>query len=428
MRIAIIYSFEKPSWVSCQTIVSNLKLSYQEIFHESELLFCDFHSNIDEDKILELAQKIFKYSADKIIFIDHLPHPIELLASMDKMYGTCHRPELIFHVFGNFTLNISSWLNLDNILKKHKVKFICASRKQQLLVRKFIKNATTVYECPFPVDTKVFFFDKNLRVKVRNELNIKTSEHVFLYTGRISYQKKVVDVVQAFANILKHFGTNARLCIAGEFDNLGVPFLNKEIKINRYFQHVESVLSCFDKVIRDKIVYLGNLNANELNEIYNASDTFISMSVHNDEDFGMSPIESLCTGTQAILTNWGGYSSFYVDEIPSCIDYVPVSINASSVDINKSILLANILKQCNSLLVFDEKRSMMSELYKSKFSIFAISEIIKSIVNVVSSNEFEGFSDLMSKIPLQISDQSLPFFSDGRNYNSFYKELYESYV
>ena len=59
---------------------------------------------------------------------------------------------------------------------------------------------------------------------------------------------------------------------------------------------------------------MGHLDPSELAHLYNGADAFASMSVHHDEDFGMSPVEALCCGTRQFLPSGGAMLPFRKEE------------------------------------------------------------------------------------------------------------------
>ena len=74
---------------------------------------------------------------------------------------------------------------------------------------------------------------------------------------------------------------------------MGWPFFGsyppKEFNRYQFLNELES----YEGPIRERIHFLENLTANELTSYYQACDVFTSISLHNDEDFGMSPAEAL---------------------------------------------------------------------------------------------------------------------------------------
>ena len=53
--------------------------------------------------------------------------------------------------------------------------------------------------------------------------------------------------------------------------------------------------------------WLPRENILHFEEIERLVDVFVSLSVHQDENFGYAPIEAMACGVPAVVTDWGGY-------------------------------------------------------------------------------------------------------------------------
>lgn len=429
MKTAVVLSFKKSDWVSCQKITQNLKAAYDSAFSNDQIRYFNFEKGMNPYDEYGLVRSMFDFNAERVVFLDHRPHPGKLIHLIDRFYDDDDkiRPELNIHVYGDFTLHLDAWWNLNNVLKKFRVKFICASDAQCELVGKFVNNPDKyITKCPFPVDRNEYYFDQKIRIEGRKKYGLEKDEKVFLYTGRLSYQKKILELVSNFAAVIGKMNGNAKLLLAGEFDDLGVPFLKKKIDFNGYFQYYDRIISDLDKNIRDRICYLGNLNSKELLEMYNLSDCFVSLSVHNDEDFGMSPAEALCSGLPAILTNWGGYSSFKLNN-----DYcklIKTSVEKDKIDFDRKEFQKVLLQEYLGG-IDNSKRSIMSSTYLSEFSVEACVEKLKSI-SVSEIVLFDGFANSVKNAAMIIMTDEAVFFEEhnvDKYYNDFYREMYESY-
>jgi glycosyltransferase involved in cell wall biosynthesis len=103
---------------------------------------------------------------------------------------------------------------------------------------------------------------------------------------------------------------NAKILVAGSFDNVKAPFFSKVPISGEYQQLFEKYISNLNQADKSKVQFLGNINHNELNSLYNAADAFSSWSTFHDEDFGMSPAEAFATGLPGLISDWGGYADF----------------------------------------------------------------------------------------------------------------------
>lgn len=64
------------------------------------------------------------------------------------------------------------------------------------------------------VDTNRFFPDEGVRKRIRTELGIPVDDVVFLFLGRLTKDKGVLDIAEAFSRVCKN-ATNAQLLVAG---------------------------------------------------------------------------------------------------------------------------------------------------------------------------------------------------------------------
>jgi len=130
--------------------------------------------------------------------------------------------------------------------------------------------------------------------------------------------------------------------IAGTCDDIGSPTMAGQLPAGYFQQRFDEVLSTLAKSLRGRIRILGNLDRNELSGLYCAADSFISFSLYHDEDFGMAPAEALATGLPALLSDWGGYSSFAVPG--TSVHLTPVSLSRRGLSFDT----ARIRSQCSS--------------------------------------------------------------------------------
>lgn len=426
MKTLIMLSEDKPIWGSCISIRQNLLASY----HLMELISLEVLPMKIENKgqALFQAQDIFNRSPERIVFIDHQPHPLLLLEQLSKLYSEKKledRPEVILHIYGDYIYDSEQWILVEQHLMLFRVKFICASEAQMLLVRKSLSQKNICVTSPFPVDEKLFFYDETKRKEARNQLGLNDTEKVFLYTGRISRQKSIIDLSKILADFMQDTGLDVTLLLAGSFDDLGVPYLNFFDGPNRYFTEVLKECLSLPENIKSRIRFLGHYDGQELSYVYNAADVFVSLSVHNDEDFGMAPAEAGMSGLPLILSNWAGYKSFGFSLI-DCCDFVSVKLEQNRYVVDYSRTKGLIGKR-SAEIHDDGKRNLISTSFRKKFSIEAVAKNLEQIHNM-SSDFFQGFEAEFKKEVMSSIRSGRPLFANNvLVYNDFYRKLYDSY-
>jgi glycosyltransferase involved in cell wall biosynthesis len=420
---AIILSSKPSNWGSCKIITPNLEAAYRS-FNSEDFFF----SYTLEDKITDLlrtARSILQARPARIIFIDHVPHPQRLLQALVHLSGRKPLPELIFHCYGDFTLYPTEWCEIEDILKKTSCKFIAASPRSSQLISGFFRNKSLVSYCPFPVNERTFFFDQGVRQKFRKEFGLQDNDKLFVYTGRISSQKNTLPMLKIFAELAKKH-PNLYFFIAGNFDDLAAPFFGIQSLQGTMKKRYLEFMGSLSKDIQLRIRYLGNFQFEELLPLYNGADVFASLSTHHDEDFGMSPIESLFCGTLAILSSWGGYPGFALDK--NLVKLVPVRIDRG-IAFNKQIFM-NEVSRLMSLTRTPTERLQSSNLFKENFSIDASVEILKKI-QAKAPIKFSGFSLQMRNYKTQYEiykSGKSPLYPLGPIKKGLYYEVYKPYI
>jgi glycosyltransferase involved in cell wall biosynthesis len=430
MKIALIYSQRKSSWKSCQAITENLIAAYSLLYSPEQTLLLNYHSKISDFELWQGVKKIVQEQPDKIIITDHTPHPYSFFLELEKLKLN-KNTEIIIHVFGDFTLYVKEWIKSERILKGFQVKFICASTRQKNLIESFISNNTgNVFSSPFPVNTQKFYYSPELRSQIRKKNFIEDHTTLFVYTGRISKQKNVIELIQIFSRFIELQNPDAKLILAGQFDNIGIPFIGyktKESYENACLDLIHSMNS--SKNTQDKIIYSGNLDEVKLCELYNASDVYISLSVHNDEDFGMAPAEALCCGLPSILTNWAGYASFKNEDEENYCHLIPTKINDHSIDFSQSTLLMSLIQMNDNINLLRSQRKSLEKINQNSLSINTVSTSLEKIMKS-KVETFNGFSELFYKMEIAFQSTLAPFGNITYNFSftDLYKNIYEKYV
>lgn len=425
LKIACVYSFQESSWVSCQKIVKNLHLAYQQI-PQSSLESFNYKNKMEDFEVIQLSEKISAYDPEVISFIDHKPHPFKLVKQLLKNLNPKTKRKFIFHIFGDFTLYYLEWFQLFELLKGHEVKLLVASDRQKKLIDQFLlKNQTEI--CPFPINPQEFHFSHDERAKVREKWNITDQDKIFVFTGRLSRQKRIKTLLNTFAS---EFTTepHAHLYLYGLADNIGEPFFGKTELDGEYFRNFYSYFKQLPKQLQDRIHFKGSLPNAELVSVYQACDVLVNFSVHNDEDFGMSVAEAQACGLPSILTDWGGLASFNHDSLVEAVSYIPVRIGKYSKIIDKKIAAAQMNLKFNQKFGI-EHRQELAKLAINKLSIGTISNLLTKIITD-QFPIFAGGNSLIEKIVLAEKLMISPtiYIESNNQISNLYREIYAAYT
>jgi glycosyltransferase involved in cell wall biosynthesis len=417
--IALVYSHDESEWSSCKKIVKNLVQSYELALSSHKILKLNYSRTKGERNLFHLSEKIIQCEPAGIIFVDHQPHPSDLVSLIAS--GLKRRTKFIFHVYGDFIIPYpEKWVRVADLLKNHEVSFIAASGKQVQFIQQFLIDKQTIEKSPFPVDPQCFKFDLNFRQEARTQFELKDDEFIWLYSGRLSSQKNITKLIQLFARHIEKTNSNDKLLLVGLFDSMGTPYLNKPMLDHEYYHHYQLTLKQLPPEIRSRILYKGIFLGSDLNKIYCAADGFISLSTHNDEDYGMAVAEAMMTGLPCILTNWAGYSSFK--------DYHPETVKLANVSLTDGVLVLNEEQVIQALKEISESPNKRNDIQKRNASSLSIQAVSENLLNCLTKpiQPFSGFSPALQVL----SDQwNGPGFStpDGK-YNSAYETFYECYL
>ena len=391
------------------------------------------------------VRQLLDFSPDKIVICDHKPHPKQIIKDLFEEFGEDQMPPVYCHLFGDFSLYSPQWRDMEFYLQKIDIHFIAASHRHVNFVEQFIEGGEEfVSYLPFPIDDEKFFFSQDERKKAKLKLYPDGGDEVrFLYTGRISAQKNIILLLRAFKDFLTLSSSNASLDIVGFFDDMGHPFfgVHHPREFNRYsfFQELNS----YDDSIRKKIRFVENLPLEQLRDYYQACDVFVSVGLHNDEDYGMSPAEAKCCGMSLILSSWGGYASFSLPEAPFT-SLVNVSLEDSFYQVDYKHLVKLLIK-FNAFKKTDRERQELSIAAQRQFGL---NGNIKRLIDIHSlkvrkfsswNKKFQVFAGCFKNFPLNpfglvnpinggSGSELKDFIGEGLQSKSIYRRCYNEYA
>lgn len=285
-KIFIISNDQEHFWQSCNVIEDAVHEAFKD---KSDVQWFNVSDLISEQNILSIE----KYSKDHNVWIYFLSdniHYQDIIQQLKKYKDLNY----IIPIYGNMTVEIERWIDLHKILSSEKVIFLAASHRSAQQLSLFIEGGLLL-KVPYPI-TKMHFSSLT---------NNDNSEIGIVYAGRITLQKNILPVMNKF-NQARKIRPELKLHIAGDFHDRGFPLHGLRMSL-------ESYKTDFFKAITDSdggIVYHGQLTQAELLKLNSTCDYTMSMSVHHDEDFGVSIAQGLAQGLVPILSDWGGHPDF----------------------------------------------------------------------------------------------------------------------
>lgn len=421
---------ESPAWASIKTLRKNLLRAYRIALPQAELVSVSRQSSRMPAAILRslrTAQTKRKKSLLRLIFVETTPPPRRLLEILTQIFSR-GEVELTFHVYGDFTLLSPEWAQVVPLLEGFRVRFIVASRAHSELVGNLVGPHTDREICPLASDESTFRFTGANHF--RRRWKIPPAAPVAIYTGRLSLEKKP-DLILQVARQLDEFKTGAdlRLVICGKFDDVGEQFGAPDRQEN-FRDKWRKALTRLPMDLRSRVIMTGSLRPKNLAEALSASHVFISLSTHHDEDFGLSPAESLMVGTPCVLSDWGGFRDFQSLKNhghPAC-DLVPIRLenDGPTVDVEGATRAVHkILRQP----LTDLQKKHLAGAARRRFGIRAVALRLREI-NQTSPAVFRDLgSGLLSEHSLRVMGLRHGFaaFREDRRKDALYLKVYASY-
>lgn len=190
--------------------------------------------------------------------------------------------------------------DIDNYYKPRRLcKYIADNAYKVLTVSNYMKerfskvtkrinNIEILYNC---IPLEKFQYKNN---DLRKKYNIKEDDIVFLYCGRFSKEKGLLELIEAFNNL---FNEKAKLLI------IGSPIKNRILKydvINEYSKKIYK-----NSQNNKKIIHVGYVSNDKLNMYYSVSDIVVVPTLC-EEAFGLVAVEAMACSKPLIVTNSGG--------------------------------------------------------------------------------------------------------------------------
>ncbi|MEG0408284.1 MAG: glycosyltransferase family 4 protein [Bacilli bacterium] len=299
--------------------------------------------------IFEIYQKIKEMNFDYVIVEEGDPWAFNFIA---KKIG---RNKMIFHSH--------SELIVDNYFERNFEYIISCSRYISDFnvknSKKYIDKSFTLLNC-----INEDLFSKRISyadsTKIKKRLEITNSDFVFLFIGRISQDKGVLELIKAWNNF-PH--SNMKLLI------IGSALLSHET-LTPYEELVKNEIS-----ISTNVIQTGYIPQKELYQYHQIADVFIAPSMR--EAAGLMNIEAMYSGLPIISVKNGG--------IP---EYLDNNRNAILIDSYNDIVALS-----NAMLSLYQNQEMRKIISKNnfedceKFSIANYYKNFNNIMNIISNQK-----------------------------------------
>ena len=179
---------------------------------------------------------------------------------------------------------------------------VCNCRGDVDICNTFFENSTT-HVLPFAYDDTTFYaWADSARAAAKARLGFSGREQLILYAGRVTLEKNLHTVLKLFS-VLNAIDPEIHLVVAGGiYNNPFVEFGIFPVDLSRWLLKVAASLG----IDPQKLHLLGWQTPAEVALLYNACDVSVNLTLHHDENFGLSQLESMACGTPVVGSNWGG--------------------------------------------------------------------------------------------------------------------------
>ena len=302
---------------------------------------------------LNKCSKILKKNDfDKVILENH---PTQYLALKWRKNYLKYSGRYYYHCHNEFP----GTYGCSEIIKSTK-KIICVSK----FIANSIANLMNMPSDKFIVlrnciDVKRFSNELNFdeKRKLKEKYGIKDNEKILLFTGRITPEKGVKELVESLKNISNQ---NYKLLILGSA-------LNELKTKTKYQEEIENIV----QTISSKVIFTGFIKYEEINKFYSIADIAVLPSIW-DDPAPLTVIESLVSGLPIITTNSGGIPEY--------------ATNGSAIIIERNKDLVENLSKSINLLLNDEAKLKEMSISAKKVS-----------KDLTLNNYYNNFIDIMKK-------------------------------
>lgn len=177
------------------------------------------------------------------------------------------------------------------------------------------------------------------RKESRAQLGIDLNDIVFIYAGRLNYNKGVGDIVEAFKKLTV---SNAKLLIVG-----GSNFADSKPDL-----FVQSLMR--ESELDSRIILTGYVPHSKLHKMFSAADFYVAPSKYY-EAAPLANIEANSMGLRSIISDRGGSTEYSFQNFD-----IVINVDCNSVQ--------NILDAMNALLADNSQENIDSDLL-AKFSV-----------------------------------------------------------
>ncbi|MGG7211027.1 glycosyltransferase family 4 protein [Clostridium baratii] len=298
----------------------------------------------------KLKKYIFLNDYDKVILQNHPTLFLSLKGKnedkyKDKYYIHLHNEVKSLYGCDEVALNCKKIIGISD--------FICKSTSE--FMKDYPKDKFSIlYNC---IDTDKFNKDLwlNDKANIRKKYGIKENEIVMIFSGRLTAEKGIKELIKAFKLIKSK---NIKLLVVGSY------FYNSDMSSSQS-DEIDNLV----KDIKDKIIFTGYIQYDEIPKVYAIADFAVLPSMW-EEPAGLTIIESMSTGLPIITTESGGIPEYVTNECAFIIK-------------RDKDIIKNLAEKIEILSNDKELREAMGKASREKALNFNIKDYYKNFINII---------------------------------------------
>lgn len=239
--------------------------------------------------------------------------------------------------------------------------------KANICVSKYIANQLAAYiqttdKSNFKILKNCIDYDKFSRSSydnksVKEEYNINIKDKVIIFTGRLTKEKGVYELIQAIKKVRY---PNIKVLIVGSL------FYKENVK-DKFAENLKKEVT----VLNDKVIFTGYIDYEKINKIYSIGDIAVLPSIW-EEPAGLTILESLASGLPVITTDSGGIPEYVNDDCAFIIKR------------NKN-LIDELASKIDLLLEDDNLRRNMSNEAKKYARQYNLDNYYKNFTEIINN-------------------------------------------
>lgn len=246
--------------------------------------------------------KLLKNSYDYIL----IENDMIMCERICRVFKNNKRVKIIYHLHNDYDVEAKTPELVNAIAPRTNIILTVSDYiKKRILKSAPNANVKVLYNA---IDIKAFEDKTMYRNKIRNQYNIGNNDFVFIYSGRITEEKGVLELFKAFEILKNEKGMdNCKLLVVGKA-------WFGEDELTSYEKNLMDIMKN-----RTDIILTGFVLPSQMPEVLAAADAAVIPSKW-EEPFGLVVLEAMASGLQIVATNSGAITEIIDESMAEIVD------------------------------------------------------------------------------------------------------------